>query len=67
MKMHVLIEEVLSQEFEVEADSAEEAEKIAWEKYENGEFVLCPGNLEYTSIYVCDHNPRILYNLRKEN
>lgn len=44
-KYTVTIEETVSQGFEVEAESAEEAMKIAEEKYHNGEFVLEPGEL----------------------
>ncbi len=36
---------MVSDNFEVYADSDEEAEKIAIEKYNNGEFVLEPGSL----------------------
>lgn len=46
MKKYVIvIEEIVSKEFVVEAKDAEEAMEIAEEKYENGEFVLDPGNL----------------------
>ena len=41
----VTIEEHVSQTFEVEATDIEEAIKIAEERYNNGEFVLEPGNL----------------------
>ena len=44
-KFIVTIEEKVSEEFEVLAEDNEEAEKIAAEKYRNGEFVLEPGNL----------------------
>lgn len=46
MKKYVIvIEEIVSKKFLVEAKDAEEAMEIAEEKYENGEFVLDPGNL----------------------
>lgn len=38
------IEEIVSQGFVVEATDAEEAMEIAKEKYNNGEFILTPGN-----------------------
>lgn len=44
-KFIIAIEEMVSQEFEVEAENAGEAMEIAEEKYKNGEFVLSPGNL----------------------
>ena len=39
-KFKIIIEEHISQEFEVEASSIEEAEKIAQQKYCDGEFVV---------------------------
>lgn len=45
MKYKVIIEETLSEEFEVEAKTKEEAIDIAEKKYRNGEIVLEPGNL----------------------
>ena len=40
MKITVTIEEHISQPFEVEADTLEEAMEIAEDKYRSGEFVL---------------------------
>ena len=40
MKITVTIEEHISQPFEVEADTLEEAMQIAEDKYHSGEFVL---------------------------
>lgn len=40
MKTTVIIEEHISQAFEVEADTIEEAMQIAEDKYRSGEFVL---------------------------
>ncbi len=45
MKFIVTIEEMVSEDFEVEAESAEEAMYIAEEKYKKCEFVLEPGRL----------------------
>lgn len=50
----VTIEETVDQDFEVEAVDMEEAEEIAIEKYNNGEFVLEPGNLTDKMISVRD-------------
>lgn len=46
----VTIEEVVSQDFEVKADSIQEALRIAERKYKKGDFVLSPGNLVYKQI-----------------
>lgn len=45
MKFIVTIEETVSQNFEVEAATAEEAMSIAEEQYNQCKFVLEPGNL----------------------
>lgn len=45
MKFTICIEEMVSEEFDVEAEDAEQAKEIAEEKYNKGEFVLEPGNL----------------------
>lgn len=45
-KFRVCIEEIVSDEFEVEATNEKEAIEITRERYKNGEFVLEPGNLE---------------------
>ena len=41
-KINVIIEEHISQKFQVEAETIEEAMKIAEQKYHNGEFVVEP-------------------------
>ena len=41
----VTIEELISQEFKINANSMEEAMDIAEDKYNNGEFVIAPGIL----------------------
>lgn len=45
MKYIIAIEETVSEYFEVDAETAENAMKIAEEKYHSCEFVLEPGNL----------------------
>lgn len=57
-KFMVTIEETVSQDFDVEANSQEEAIKIVRDKYRNGEFVLEPGNLEQAQIVL--HNDKVL-------
>ncbi len=44
-KFIITIEETVSQSFNVEASTMEEAMEIAEAKYKSGEFVLEPGNL----------------------
>lgn len=51
-KYTVTIEETISEDFEVQANSAEQALGIAARKYKGGEFVLCPGELTYKQICV---------------
>ena len=54
MKFIVNIEEVVSENFEVEANNMEQALEFARRAYENGEFVLEPGELITTRISVFD-------------
>lgn len=54
MKFLVNIEEVVCETFEVDAESLEEALEIARDKYDNGEFVLEPGELISTSVSAYD-------------
>ncbi len=49
-KYTITIEETISEDFEVIAESSEQAQAIAIEKYESGEFVLEPGNLIHKQI-----------------
>lgn len=44
-KFKITIEEIVSQEFEIEAGSLEEAMELAEEQYNDGKLVLEPGNL----------------------
>ena len=50
----VTIEETISQTFEVLAESFEDAEEITTEKYNNGEFVLEPGELQHKEMMIND-------------
>lgn len=52
MRYTVLIEEVVSQEFAVEAASPEEALRVAEDSYREGETMLEPGNLEQVSMKI---------------
>ena len=52
MRYTVLIEEVVSQEFAVEASSPEEALRLAKDQYSKGKIVLEPGNLEDVSMKI---------------
>ena len=51
-KFCVVIEETVSEEFEVEAENKDDAIRKATKKYRNGEFILSPGNLESKKISV---------------
>lgn len=48
----VAIEETISQEFLIEAENAEQAEKIAKEKYHDSEFVLEAGEVSFKQMAV---------------
>lgn len=58
-KYVVVIEETCAQEFEVIADNAEEALKIARKSYKKGEFVLEPGECQHRQIAVSLPNEEI--------
>lgn len=49
-KFTVTIEETVSDDFEIEADSAENALLAAERSYKRGEFVLEPGNLIFRQM-----------------
>lgn len=53
-KFIVTVEERVSQDFVIQADSQEEAEKLAQELYKNGDLVLEPGNLLDVSFSATD-------------
>lgn len=52
MKYTITIEEAVAKDFEVEADSAEEAYETAVQKYKTGEFVLDPGECQFKQIAI---------------
>ena len=54
MKIKVTIEEHISQAFEVEADTLEEAMQIAEQKYYNGEFVVDSFNAPNAKLMMAD-------------
>ena len=56
MKYTITIEETVAKDFEVEANDAEEAYKIAEQKYNSGEFVLDPGECQFRQIAVTAPN-----------
>lgn len=53
-KYIVTIEEVVSDDFEIEATNFDEAIKIAEDKYRNTEIILSPGILIYKQMRVHD-------------
>lgn len=56
-KYTIAIEETVVKEFEVYAGDSEEAMKIAEKKYKNGEFILDPGEVQFTQM--CISKPAI--------
>lgn len=56
MKYTITIEETVAKDFEIEADSAEEAHKTAERKYKSGEFVLDPGECQFRQITITSPN-----------
>lgn len=50
----VTVEERVSQNFVIQADSQEEAEELAQKLYKNGDLVLEPGNLLDVSFSATD-------------
>jgi len=54
----VIIEEIMSEEFELDAESEKEAISKAMDAYKSGEFVLEPGNFEYAQLKVIDENDK---------
>ncbi len=52
MKYTITIEETNVKDFEIEAESAEEAHKIAERKYKSGEFVLDPGECQFKQMAI---------------
>ena len=58
----VIIEETVSESFDVYADNIDKAIQIAQDKYKNGEFVLSPGNITDRKIFAVDKD----INLKKE-
>lgn len=54
-KYNVIIEETVSNVFEIVADDEKQAKSIASEKYKSGEFVLVPGELVAKQIQICNN------------
>ena len=52
MRYTITIEETVAKDFEVEADSAEEAYETAERKYKTAEFVLDPGECQFRQIAI---------------
>ena len=52
MKYTITIEETCTKDFDIEADSAEEAYETAEQKYKSGEFVLDPGECKFRQIAI---------------
>ena len=56
MKYTITIEETATKDFEIEANSAEEAYETAERKYKSGEFVLDPGECQFKQIAITAPN-----------
>ena len=56
MKYTITIEETNTKDFEIEAESAEEALEMAEQKYRSGEFVLDPGECQFKQIAIIGPN-----------
>lgn len=56
MKTIVIIEEHISQAFEVEADTLEEAMEIAEQKYNDGEFVVDAFNAQTAKLMMAEND-----------
>lgn len=54
----VTIEELISQEFKMNANSLEEAMNMVKEKYKEGEFVLAPGTLIAKQMQAINENSK---------
>lgn len=54
MKYTITVEEICMRDFEIEANSKEEALKKAWQGYDKGDYVLNWSNLEETNITIND-------------
>ena len=52
MKYAITIEETNAKDFEIEANSADEAYETADQKYKDGEFVLDPGDCQFKQIAI---------------
>ena len=57
MKKYIItIEETISDNFEIEANTAKEAMKIAENRYSTGEYTLAPGNLVAKQMAIMSSN-----------
>lgn len=60
MKRFVIaIEETVVQEFTVDADSAEEAMKLAERLYRKGEYVLEPGEVQFRQMAITEPSSEV--------
>ena len=52
MKYTITIEETVAKDFEIEANSADEAYETAEQKYKDSEFALDPGECQFRQIAI---------------
>lgn len=58
-KFVITIEETVGKDFEIVAESAEQAMQIAVNKYQNGEFVLEPGEVLFKQMAITKPNSEV--------
>ena len=58
-KYIVTIEETINQDFEIEANSKEEARRIIEDKYRTCEIVVDSGTLTYKQMYISENNEQL--------
>lgn len=52
----ITIEETISECFDVYADNIDEAIQMTEDKYNNGEFILAPGNITNRKMFIVDED-----------
>lgn len=53
-KYTITIEETITQDFEVESETAESAMELAEKKYKEGVFILAPGEVQFKQMAITE-------------